>query len=381
MLLIALAACPGESQLQRDGASTERARDLALPPDAINPVNEASGDRPRADRRREAAPTPDAPPAACFSLGGWQSSAPFAGAGYVSHPLPSFASGQHYFVHTMKSDGSDRKLYSGKQQPDGSLSPWKVASADHGGGPHGFTAIDVDGQPFHFRNGHIARYPIDASGTMTGDVALLEASVDSSFGGNRYVWDSAVYVAFSSSARRVIHLGGFSFTGYSYRPDIYVSPVPIGSSFQKAALGNPAGKPGKAAIWVASPSEAFLFSGESGSAKLWRARVLPSGSIDPFVALPSLPAGNGNGRGDLFVKGNTLFAIRGSLVYRAVISTGGALSSWKPAPALPSEMVNITWGDGHLEGQASGLIGGHVYVTGPTVVYFAPFVASSDCAP
>jgi hypothetical protein len=278
----------------------------------------------------------------------------------------------------MKADGSDRKLYSAKQQANGGLSAWQVASVDHGGGPHGFTAIDVKGQPFHFRNGHIARYPIDGNGLMTGDVVLLESSVDTAFGGNRYVWDSAVLIPFSSA--RVLHLGGFSFTGYSYRPDLYTSPVPIGSSFQKTGLSHPASKPGKAAVFLAG-NLAFVYTGEAGGTKLWRARVQANGTVDPFVALPPLPAGNGNGRGDLFVQGNTLFAIRGSLVYRAVLGLTGGLSSWKPAPPLPAEMVNVTWGDGHLEGQAHGLIGGHVYVTGPAVVFHAAFAPSTDCGP
>jgi hypothetical protein len=377
-IIVALAAmlyaCPGSNSLPRDGTEGDSPR----PQDLLG--REQHGDL-RGDRKVSDRGKVDVPPPACLTVNGWSSSAPFVGAGYVAHPLPSFASGLYYFVHTMKADGSDRKLYSAKQQPNGGLSAWLVASPDHGGGPHGFTAIDVGGEPFHFRNGHIARYPINASGIMQGEVVLLEASVDTAFGGNRYVWDSAIYVAFASGQRRVVHLGGFSFTGYTYRPDIYTSAIPIGSKFQKASVGHPAAMPGKAAVFVPGGSQAFVYTGEAGGSKLWRARLDASGVVDPFMALPSLPTGNGNGRGDLFVKGNTLFAIRGSLVFRAVLSSSGDVSNWKAAPALPGEMVNVTWGGGHLEGQGHGIIGDYVYVTGPTVAYHAAFTPSTDCGP
>src|SRR5690606_25811865 len=105
---------------------------------------------------------------------------------------------------------------------------WKVASSDHGGGPHGFTALVVGASPFHFRNGHIARYPLDAQGYMTGDVELLEDSPDSAFSGRRYVWDSALVTDFAS-ASWVLHLGGFDFKSYAYARPIHRSGVPVQS--------------------------------------------------------------------------------------------------------------------------------------------------------
>jgi len=331
----------------------------------------------------DGAPKPDqAPAAACYTVGAWKSSATFVGAGHVAHPLPSFASGGFYYVHTMKLGGSERRLYSAQQLPGGDLAAWKQASPDHGGGPHGFTAIDVDGSPLHFRNGHIARYDFDASGVMQGDVKLLEASTDTAFGGSKYVWDSAVLAHLPGGQRHVFHLGGFSFTGYTYRQDVYHSAVPLQSAFSKTGRSHPATRPGKAAFYAPpGGTDGFIFTAEAQGPRLWRTRVKPGGLLDPFVALQDLPAGSGNERGELLVYGNTLLAVRGAKVFRAVISSAGALTSWLSAPALPEAQVDVSWGDGHLEGASSGLIGAHVYVTGPTRVFHAPLQAATACGP
>lgn len=328
-------------------------------------------------------PKDGAPKPACHTVGAWQSSAPFISSGsHVAHPLPSFASKGYYYVHTMKKGGSERRLYAAKAQASGGLAAWKQSSSDHGGGPHGFTAIDVEGSPFHFRNGHIARYDFDASGVMQGDVKLVENSTSAAFGGNKYVWDSAVLARLPGGQRFVFHLGGFSFSGYTYRHEIYRSAVPVQSAFTKTGRKHPGARPGKAAFWAPSSGTAgYIFTGEAQGRGLWRTRVQASGQLDPFVKLPDLPQGSGNGRGDLFVHGKTLFSIRGATVSRAVISGAGTLSGWLSAPALPGAQVDVSWGDGHLEGQASGIIGAWVYVTGPTRVYYAQLKASTVCGP
>jgi len=316
----------------------------------------------------------------CATLGAWQASEPFADAEHVSHPLPSFAAGRYYYVHTKTRDGADdRILYSALQNADGSLGPWQVASADHGGGPHGYTAVVVDGVPYHFRNGHIARYDCTSDGKVT-DIVLVEDSVDTAFGGDRFVWDSAVFAVFGSGDKRVFHLGGFSFTPYAYRNDVRRNAAPVQPRFEDTGAHHPAERPGKAALFAPPGSDfAFLFTGRSGGSELWRARVHADGTLDAFESLPELPVGTGNARGDMFVVDRTLFVVRGSAVYRATLSGDGGLSGWESQPSLPEEQVDISWGDGHLEGASHGILGSFVYLTGPKRVYYAPILAGQPC--
>jgi hypothetical protein len=311
------------------------------------------------------------------ALGAWAASGEFVGEGYTSHPLPSVASAGFYYVHTHR-DGDERRLFSARPNPDGSLGPWQLSSGDHGGGPHGFTAVDVAGEPFHFRNGHIARYVMSAEGLMVGDVECIEASADESFGGNRYVWDSAVYARFPTGEDLVFHLGGFSFTGYTYRQDVFRSQVPLLPAFEHTGRSHPATRPGKSAFCVAA-GQGYLFSGESGASRLWRASVDPAGALGDWVELDALPAGTGNERGDLFVVDRMLFAVRGSTVFAAFVGEGGALSAWVEQPSLPEDQIDVTWGDGHLEGAAWGVIGDFVYLTGPRRVFHAPLLRGQPC--
>lgn len=318
----------------------------------------------------------------CRRLGEWQKTADFADANHVSHPLPSFARGNFYYIHTKTLvDANDRVLYSAKQNPDGSLGNFQMASGDHGGGPHGFTAVVAGGEAHHFRNGHIARFPLDDLGQMNGDVVLLEGGVDTSFGGNRYVWDSALYAPFGAGSPRVFHLGGFSFTGYDYRPNVFQSDVPLSAAFTSAGIDHPNTRPGKSAFYgVPNTDFGFVYTGESGGNRLWSAMAKADGSIGPFVELSLLPAGTGNERGDFFVAGQTLFVVRGSAVFAADILDQGALSAWQSLPALPEDQIDMTWGDGHLEGAAYGIIGGFVYLTGPKSVFYAEILPASVCA-
>lgn len=317
-----------------------------------------------------------APTGACRTVTAWSASEPFADDAHVSHPLPSFASGGWYYVHTKTHGGADdRRLYAAKPGPDGALGPWQQASADHGGGPHGFTAVDVDGDAYHFRNGHIARYVL-SDGVMQGDVVLVEDDVETAFGGNKYVWDSAVYAQLSGGQRWLIHLGGFSFAGYQYRPDVYRSAVPVQPAFTDAAFDHPSQRPGRAAFYGPSAAaHGYLYTGEGDGPRLWRATVNADGSFadpgDPWQQQADLPSGSGNQRGELFVAGATLFTVRGARVFRADLNEGGELSAWIELPTLPEDQVDINWGDGHLEGAANGQIGAHIYLTGPKRVFFA----------
>lgn len=318
----------------------------------------------------------------CRTLGAWKTTADFIDANHVSHPLPSFARGDFYYIHTKTvADANDRILYSAKQNPDGSLGSFQVSSGDHGGGPHGFTAVVADNEAYHFRNGHIARFPLDDFGKMNGDVVLLESNVDTAFGGNRYVWDSAVYAPFASGAKLLFHLGGFSFTGYEYRPHVYRSSVPLKPSFDSAGINHPNNRPGKSAFYaVPNADHGFVYTGESGGNRLWGALAKADGAIGPFEELSPLPQGTGNERGDFFVAGQTLFVVRGSLVFGADILDQGKLSAWQPMSALPSDQIDITWGDGHLEGASYGIIGNFVYLTGSKSVFYAEILPSPACS-
>lgn len=321
------------------------------------------------------------PVSPCRTVSGWQTTPPFADDAHVSHPLPSFARAGRYYVHTMNSAGSgDRILYMAAQNPDGSLGDWQMASPDHGGGPHGFTALVAAGEAYHFRNGHIAHYPFGPDGVMTSDVELLEANPDTAFGGNRYVWDTAVFASTGLSSETIVHLGGFSFTGYEYRPHIYVSPVPPGPSFTSLGMNHPADRPGKSVFWGQEGGPGFIFSREGNGDRFFRAQLESDGSLGAFAELSALPAGTGNGRGDIWVSGQTLFVVRGAKVLLADIDPGsGALSAWKDAPPLPQDQIDITWGEGHLEGAAYGVIGDFVYVTGAKAVMFAELIPA-ECS-
>jgi hypothetical protein len=322
---------------------------------------------------------PPTPEGDCRELLAWSESEPFADDEHVSHPLPSFARAGFYYVHTMHPDGSDRRLLFAALGPDGAPGPWQEASPDHGGGPHGFTAVVAGGEAYHFRNGHIARFVFAADGTMPGDVALLEDSVDTAFGGNKYVWDSAIAMPLAGG-EHVLHLGGFSFTGYTYRPDVYRSPVPVAASFSDTGLDHPSGgRPGKS-VFYGPPGAAggHVFTGRGDGPELWRGDVGPDGALLGWTALANLPEGTDNQRGDLFVAGRTLFAVRGAAVVRADLGLAGELGAWTATATLPGPQIDVHWGDGHLEGPAYAVVDAHVVVTGPRRVYFAGLTAR-DC--
>jgi len=321
------------------------------------------------------ATAPDLPPGPtgeCRDLLAWSETDPFADDAHVSHPLPSFARAGFYYVHTMRQDASERRLLFAALGPDGAPGPWQEASADHGGGPHGFTAIVAGGEAHHFRNGHIARYVFAADGTMVGDVELLEDSPDTAFGGNKYVWDTAVAMPLPAG-QHVLHLGGFSFAGYTYRPDVYRSPVPLAASFSDTGLDHPSGqRPGKSVFYAPPGADGgHIYTGRGDGPELWRGDIDPEGALLGWTQLPNLPEGTDNQRGDLFIAGRTLFAVRGAAVLRADLGLAGELGAWVGVESLPGPQIDLHWGEGHLEGPAHAVVGEHVYLTGPRRVYFA----------
>lgn len=301
----------------------------------------------------------------CPRLGPWRASEPW-GPG-ASHPMPSFALGSRYYVHTE----ADRSLRVADVGDDGSLGPWRDAG-DHGGGPHGFTALSLGGQAFHFRNGHIARFRFLADGSLDGDVELLEESVDAAFGGNRYVWDVAIPIGSLAEPRGVLHLGGFSFAGYAYRPHVMRSGFPVASSFVR--VGDfPVERPGNAAYVATSGSEGWIFARESGGSRFFRARMTGL-ELSSFEELTPLPDGDDNGRGDVFALDCSLFVVRGRQVYVSDVRADGSLGGFESQPPLPEPQIDVSWGDGHQEGAAFGVVGRHVLLTGPRRVFSARIV-------
>lgn len=337
-------AGPGDATPARDGSVDSGASDASSPPDA------ASDGGAEVER--------------CPRLGTWQQSEPWGTS--PSHPLPSFAVGDRYYVHTADA----RALMFATVEGDGRLGPWRNAG-DHGGGPHGFTAVAVAGEAFHFRNGHIARYRFGADGSLAG-IDLLEESTAVAFGGNLYVWDVAVVVGPPMTPRGVIHLGGFSFAGYMYRPHVMSSGVPLQPRFTR--IGEfPVARPGNAAYVETSPGEGWIFAREAGAGRLFRARVRGL-ELVPFEEIAALPDGDGNGRGDMVALGCTLVVVRGRQVFASDIDSEGGLRGFEAQPPLPEAQIDVSWGDGHQEGAAWGVVGDHLLLTGPRRVFVAPIL-------
>ena len=67
--------------------------------------------------------------------------------------------------------------------------------------------------------------------------------------------------------------------------------------------------------------------------------------------------------------------MRGSKVFAADVDDG-RLRPFVEQPSLPEGQVDVTSGDGHLEGASFGVIGDHVYLTGPKRVFFATVTAA-----
>ena len=63
------------------------------------------------------------------------------------------------------------------------------------------------------------------------------------------------------------------------------------------------------------------------------------------------------------------------------VDASGLLDAWTAMPSLPEDQVDITWGDGHLEGNTVDLTGDHLYLTGPNRVFFAPISHDRGCTP
>ncbi|MBI4137195.1 hypothetical protein HY469_03985 [Candidatus Roizmanbacteria bacterium] len=317
------------------------------------------------------------------TLGQWQATPEFDG---NSHPYPSFARDGYYYVHA-KTDGP---VYFARPNADGSITSWSEAW-DHHGGVHGFAAIVVDGTPYHFRNGHIARYPFKSDGTVDGDVVLQEPSGDLeyAFDGRLWVWDTVVYAPLTTG-KYVYHLGGFSCPGggcgvsYQYNGDIFMSSVPIGDKFTETGKEHPEERPGKSVFYApnGAASYGFIYTKGNQGNTLYKIRVNSDGSLGNWQSVGDLPSGSGNNRGDIFIINNTLFAIRGSKVFSVELNpTSGDLSQWSDNPPdLPEDQVEVTWA-GELEGPTWGIIGNYVYVSGPSRVYYAQINGSGTTNP
>jgi hypothetical protein len=214
---------------------------------------------------------------------------------------------------------------------------------------------------------------------MMGDVELLEDDVTEAFDGQRYVWDSPVAISDGAGPIAVVHLGGYSFSSGSYRSLVTRSGVPMGPRFTTAGPEHPADRPGHAAYVRTRPDGTgfvFMRDGAEGST-LWSAAVDASAEVSTWSQAADLPAGSDNERGDLFVRGRTVFAVLGTIVVGSDVADDGTVGPWVQMPQLPEPQINVHWGEGHLEGNAWGIIGDHAYVTGPSRVFYAPLVGRS----
>jgi hypothetical protein len=369
-----LCACSSDAQPDAD-AGDAMASDVAPPNDASPDVG-ANADA--------------APSGACSTLGAWATTAPFADAGRQSHAQPSVAFGTSYCVWTITTPyvSSQSWIYCAKQNGDGSLSPWQQSPHPHGG-HQGFTAATVDGKVYMFRNGHIATYEVSPSGdALTGNEITTEASQATAYGGHYWMWDSAVYAPFADGTKWVVHLSGFDMTLEStygngpgaYPANVYAAKVPVPQAFTSTSQKHPASlssnRPGKSAF-IAGPGQTtgYVFvtidAYGSPSPALWRASLTSAGALSSFTQMPDMPIGDDNQRGDVFFAGQTLFVVRGSKVFGAdVDASTGNLKSWTTQPDLPEPQIDLTWG-GESEGQAWGVIGDYVYLTGQKTVHYA----------
>jgi len=325
------------------------------------------------------------------TIGPWSSTTPFGG---VSHPLPAFANGNKFYVHT---NNNTRDLYFGIPQPDGNITSWTLAWDDHGGGPHGYTAVNANGVPFHFRNGNIIRYDLNQSGLVTG-ITNLASSVNTSFGCKRYVWDTAVYVPFTQN-KYVFHLGGFSFSNneagcsvpYAFNGSIFKSSVPINGDFTDTGMTRPdyvtnEGGPGKSIFFLPDSNSSFgyIYTKSNTGNALSRIRVTQEGNLETWTNSGDIPQGDANQHGDMFIVGSTLFIVRGGKVFSSNLDPqSGALSAWSDDPPdLPEQQTFITtWGGGENEGASWGVIGDYVYVTGDTKVFYSRVTYSGGNPP
>lgn len=318
------------------------------------------------------------------TLGPWQETANFADEEHRSHPLPSFAVGQHFYVHTKTNDGfSDRRVYFASQRPDGSLSRWSVALSDHGGGPHGYTAVATENTAYHFRNGHIGQYVIEQGTGLIWEIKLLEnTAYREPFAGDKFMWDTAVYAPFATGNSHIYHLGGFDMKSYEYEFNEMLrttAPIAQQNAYFKQVDGlvGPTSNPNKAAFFKKSErdGEGYIYMGDRNTSKLFRAYVKEDIGNSPelWMDLGYLPEGNGNNLGDMFVIEDSLFVIRGSKVFRATINpTDGSLSPWDDSPPdLPEAQIDVNWYAANTEGASYGIIGDYLYVTGPKKVYYS----------
>ena len=318
------------------------------------------------------------------TIGPWLETANFVDESHRSHPLPSFAVGPFYYVHTQTNGGADdRIVYYAKQRADGSLSSWSVALSDHGGGPHGYTAVATENSAYHFRNGHIAQYVIEQWTGWISEIKLLEnPEYREPFSGSKYMWDTALYVPSAAGSSFVYHLGGFDMTTYSYDfDDILRTTTPIvqeNAYFQSIeGLVAPTTNPSKAAFYRKSEmnDEGYIYMGDRNSSKIYRTYVNKDIESSPqsWIDSGDIPDGNGNNLGDMFIIRDSLFVIRGSKVFKATINvTDGSLSAWDDSPPdLPEAQIDVSWNSSNTEGASYGIIGDYVYVTGQKKVYYS----------
>ena len=59
----------------------------------------------------------------------------------------------------------------------------------------------------------------------------------------------------------------------------------------------------------------------------------------------------------------------GAKVFAPAVADDGKLDGSTAMPSLPADQIDVSWGDGHLEGAAWGLVGDVALLTGPKRVF------------
>ena len=303
----------------------------------------------------------------------WRQSTTFSSSTRDSHPFPSHAASGHVYVQ----DHATGKIHVADLATDGSLGPWRDSSADlNDTAGRGYAIVVVDGLGINLRFGRVELLVTDATGDVVR-IDLLEPP--DGIGGNRYFWNTAVVADFGSS-RYVWHFGGWDMTDYRRESETFRAVPSTTATWSWDRVGPPfPGDPYHAAFFRATSSSGFVYVADLGGA-LQRIETDAAGGIGVWTSAGSLPAGE---RGDLFVHGYFLYAVRGRKVYRAAIDPAtGSLASWDDAPAdLPDEQIDVSWGGGHGEGPGWGFVAGHAYLVGKDRVYDLAFGGAPPGSP
>ncbi len=300
----------------------------------------------------------------------WLESEPFYTNTTRSHPLPSFAAGNYYYV-MLKTPASHAKY--AEILSDGSLGEWKVATkgeSDNSG--RGYNAVSFDGTGYLLRYGRVLKQITSADGDIVNEADV--GNGPNNVGGHGYYWLGSVLADFG--ATRWVYI----FGGFDLDPHVYVfdgtyrsNNLASASTWSWTHIGKkfPGAYPYKGAFYKASDAYGFIYVADRDGT-LYKIRVDSNGNLGTWSSAGvNFPSAD---RGDYFVANNKLWVIRGSKVYYGDIdSSSGNISAFDDSPPdLPGPQIEMDWGDGHNEGNSWAIVNDVIYVTGPDRVYYLP---------